>query len=124
MAFRGIRGATTVEVDNKEEIFLATSELLQSIQENNPGLIPEDIASAIFSVTSDINSSFPAIAARKAGWEEVPLLCCKEIPVPESLGLCIRVLIHWNTELSQNQIQHIYLRNAESLRPDLVETKI
>ncbi len=123
MAFRGIRGATTIEKDNKNEIFEATNELLNSIQEKNPGLDPEDIASAIFSVTDDICSSFPAIAARKAGWDEVPLLCCKEIPVPESLGLCIRVLLHWNTEKAQNQIQHVYLRKATILRPDLSANK-
>jgi chorismate mutase len=121
MAIRGIRGATTIEQDTVNEISEATGELLLSIQKNNPGLKPDQIASIIFTVTEDIRSSFPAIAARQAGWAEVPLLCSKEIPVPDSLGLCIRVLIHWNTDVEQNQIQHIYLRKATTLRPDLAE---
>jgi chorismate mutase len=78
-----------------------------------------DVASAIFSVTPDLNAEFPALAARQFGWMDVPLLCTNEIPVPESLGNCIRILVHWNTSTPQNEIQHIYLKDAVSLRPDL-----
>ena len=79
----------------------ATRELLEKICESNPDLKTEDIASAIFTVTEDITSAFPALAARQMGWDQVPMICTREIPVPESLPLCIRVLIHWNTKRSR-----------------------
>lgn len=119
MTTRGIRGATTVTADNKEQIHMATQELLTSILEANPALQTDDIASAVFTVTDDICATHPALAARQIGWDLVPMLCAHEIPVPNSLPLCIRVLIHWNTELPQSAIQHVYLRDAVKLRPDL-----
>ena len=79
-----------------------------------------DIASAIFTVTDDLVSTFPAQAAREMGWSLVPMLCAREIPVTNSLPRVIRVLVHWNTEVPQNEITHIYLRDAAKLRPDLV----
>jgi chorismate mutase len=79
----------------------------------------EDIASAIFTVTDDIASIYPALAARQIGWDLVPMMCACEIPVPGGLPMCIRVLIHWNTDRTQSAIQHVYLRNAVKLRPDL-----
>lgn len=121
MHMRGIRGATTIKRDNPVEILSATKELLMAILEGNPTLKPEDMASAIFTVTEDIVSGFPAKAAREIGWTLVPLICMREIPVPDSLPLCIRVLIHWNTDLSQSGINHIYLGEARKLRPDLKE---
>jgi chorismate mutase len=78
------------------------------------------VASAIFTVTDDLVSTFPAQAARQMGWELVPMLCGREIPVPNSLPRVIRVLVHWNTELPQSEIKHVYLREAVKLRPDLV----
>ena len=122
MQTRGIRGAITTTSDNPLEILSVTKELLQAILKGNPKLKPEDIASAVFTVTEDIVSVFPAKAAREIGWEQVPLICMREIPVPGSLPLCIRTLIHWNTNLSQDEINHIYLRKARSLRPDLKES--
>ncbi|MBI3174822.1 MAG: chorismate mutase [Chloroflexi bacterium] len=119
MTTRGIRGATTVTADNKEQIHSATQELLTSILEANPALRTDDIASAVFTVTDDIAATHPALAARQIGWDLVPMLCAREIPVPNSLPLCIRVLIHWNTELPQSAVQHVYLRDAVKLRPDL-----
>jgi chorismate mutase len=119
MTIRGIRGATTITADNKEQIHSATQELLTSILEANPALRTEDIASAVFTVTDDICATHPALSARQIGWDLVPMLCAREIPVPDSLPLCIRVLIHWNTELPQSAIQHVYLRDAVKLRPDL-----
>lgn len=119
MTTRGIRGATTVTADDKEQIHLSTQELLTSILEANPALRTDDIASAVFTVTDDIAATHPALAARQIGWDLVPMLCAREIPVPNSLPLCIRVLIHWNTELPQSAIQHVYLRDAVKLRPDL-----
>ena len=123
MFCRGIRGATTVEYNDHEEILAATTELLLlMIQENNVEF--EDIACASFTLTDDLNAVFPAVAARQIGWNEVPLICMREIPVPNSLGKCIRVLLLVNTNRSASEIQHIYLRKAVSLRPEFVpETK-
>ena len=119
MTTRGIRGATTVTADDKEQIHLSTQELLTSILEANPALRTDDIASAVFTVTDDVAATHPALAARQIGWDLVPMLCAREIPVPDSMPLCIRVLIHWNTELPQSAVQHVYLRDAVKLRPDL-----
>ena len=120
MAIRGIRGATTVPADEPDLILQATRELLEEILDENPGMKPEDIASAIFTVTEDLASTFPAQAARQMGWGLVPMMCAREIPVPGSLRRVIRVLVHWNTETPQNEITHVYLRDAVKLRPDLV----
>lgn len=120
MMMRGIRGATTVKEDSVEEILQATRELLQIMQKENAFAI-DDVASALFTVTSDLRAVFPATAARSIGWEKVPLLCFQEIEVPGSLRLCIRVLVHVNTEKSQQEIKHIYLKEARSLRQDLIE---
>jgi chorismate mutase len=116
---RGIRGAITIEKDEKEEVLRATAEMLEGIMDANKKLKPEDISSAIFTTTEDVVSAFPAAAARGLGWKNVPLTCAREIPVPDSLPRCIRVLIHWNTDLPQDAIRHIYLREAKKLRPDL-----
>ena len=115
---RGIRGATTVEANHSAQIREATQELLQALVKENK-LLLEDLVSAIFTVTPDLNAEFPASFAREIGWDRVPLLCATEIPVPGSMPLCIRVLLHVNTSLNQTEINHIYLRNAVSLRKDL-----
>jgi chorismate mutase len=120
MPIRGIRGATTVTADQPDLILQATRELLEEILEENKGMLPEDVASAIFTVTDDLASTFPAQAAREMGWSLVPMLCAREIPVPNSLSRVIRVLVHWNTNVSQSEITHVYLRDAVRLRPDLV----
>ena len=120
MPIRGIRGATTVTADEPDLILQATRELLEEILAENEGMQPEDVASAIFTVTEDLVSSFPAQGARQMGWGLVPMLCAREIPVPNSLPRVIRVLVHWNTEVPQNEITHVYLREAVRLRPDLV----
>jgi len=120
MSIRGVRGAITVDEDDPQKILQATRELLEAVLQGNPGMAPEDIGSAIFTVTADLNSTFPAQAARQMGWEMVPMLCAREIPVPGSLPRVIRVLVHWNTAVHQKQINHVYLRQAVRLRPDLV----
>ena len=117
---RGIRGATAIETDQPEAILQATRELLEKILQANPSLHPADIASAFFTVTPDLHSAYPARAARDIGWELVPMLCAHEIPVPSGLPFCIRVLIHWNTDLPTEAVQHVYLHQAASLRPDLI----
>lgn len=119
MTTRGIRGATTIESDTEENVLSATRELLDGILASNPGLRMEDIACALFTVTDDIASAYPARAARQLGWTQVPMMCAREIPVPNSLPRAIRVLIQWNTNMTQNQITHVYLRAAVKLRPDL-----
>lgn len=116
MYCRGIRGATTVEHNEREEILSATMELLQLMIRQND-LHMEDIASAIFSLTEDLDAEFPAVAARMLGWANVPLMCTREIPVPGSLGKCIRVMLHVNTTRSLTEIQHVYIRGAVDLRP-------
>lgn len=113
---RGIRGATTVASNDREEILAATTELLQLLVERND-LHSDHIASVIFTATDDLDAEFPAVAARSLGWVETALMCAREIPVPGSLRKCIRVLIHVNTTRSATEIQHVYLREAISLRP-------
>lgn len=115
---RGVRGATTVSEDSREEILTATRQLLALMVRRN-GIDKKDVASAIFSTTPDLHTEFPALAARQLGWLDVPLLCGHEIAVPGSLPRCIRVLVHWNTDVAQADIQHIYIRDAVKLRPDL-----
>ncbi|MGQ9825303.1 MAG: chorismate mutase [Desulfotomaculales bacterium] len=119
-ALRGIRGATTVSENDAAQILEATKELLLAITREN-SLAAEDIASAIFTVTPDLNAEFPATAARALPeWKYVPLLCATEISVPGGLKKCIRVLVHVNTELSQREVKHVYLREARQLRTDLL----
>ena len=114
---RGVRGATTVEQDEREEILRATRELLALMIHLN-GIHKEDIASAIFTTTMDLSTAFPATAARQLGWLDVPLMCSHEIDVPGSLHKCVRVLLHWNTDKSQHDIQDVYLKESQALRPD------
>jgi chorismate mutase len=115
---RAIRGAITVEENNKDLILANTKLLLQKIVEENQ-ICEDDIISIIFSVTRDLNAAFPAAAAREMGWTSIALMCTNEIEVPDSLEKCIRVLIHINTDKSNNDIKHVYLKEARSLRPDL-----
>lgn len=117
MVCRGIRGATTVISDDREMVLQATRELLALMIRLND-VNPQDVASATFTTTHDIHSVFPALSARQLGWLDVPLLCGHEMSVDGALPLCIRILLHWNTEKSQQEIQHVYLREATALRPD------
>ena len=116
MATRGIRGATTVERNDRDEILRATRELLEVVVRLN-GLRAEDVAYAWFTVTADLDAEFPAFAAREIGWTEVPLMCGREIPVPGSLPRCIRLLTEWNTSKSQRDVRHAFLHRAKELRP-------
>jgi chorismate mutase len=83
------------------------------------GIEPEQVGSAVFSLTRDLDAEFPALAARQLGWLDVPLLCTYEVDVPGSLRRCVRVLIHWNTDKAQDEIRHVYIKDAVRLRPDL-----
>jgi chorismate mutase len=120
MPCRGVRGATTVASNDREEILAATRQLLALMIRLN-GIESRDVASAVFSTTRDLDAEFPALAARQLGWLDVPLMCGHEISVPGSLPLCIRVLLHWNTEKEQSEIEHVYVREANRLRPDLTK---
>jgi chorismate mutase len=119
MPVRGLRGATTADQNEPMAILDATQELLEALLRANPGLRPEDLACAVFTLTEDLNAAYPAEAARRMGWTAVPMLCAQEIPVPGSLPACIRVLLQWNTDLPQQDVRHIYLGDAARLRPDL-----
>lgn len=126
MAVRGIRGATTVDSDSAEEIIEATGELLTRLIDAND-IRSEEIAGAWFTTTRDVNSEFPAIAARQLGWTEVPLLCGHEMEVdasnPRSIPRCIRVLVMLNTELEASAMRFVYLRGAAAIQQDLEQLR-
>jgi chorismate mutase len=115
---RGVRGATTVESNTRDDILTATRQLLALMIRLN-GIEPEDVASAVFSATHDLDAEFPALAARQLGWLDVPLLCTNEMDVPGALPRCVRILVNWNTGKPQNDIRHVYIKEAVKLRPDL-----
>ena len=117
MRCRGIRGATTVVANSREAILAATRELLEMLVARNDVLV-EEITSAFFTVTDDLDAEYPARAARELGWGNVALLCAREVPVPGSLSGCIRVLLHVNTEKAQAELCHVYLGAAARLRPE------
>jgi chorismate mutase len=114
---RGIRGATTVDANTPEAILEATTELLTELVRANDFNV-EDVASAFFTTTPDLNAEFPAVAARNLGWTDVALMCGHEMSVPGSLPQCLRILLHVNTEKSPQELAHVYLRGAKVLRPD------
>jgi chorismate mutase len=115
---RAVRGATTVEKNDRQEILDSTAELLRLLVEQNT-ISEEDIISAIFSVTTDLDAVFPAVAARNMGWTDIALMCTNEMNVPGSLRKCIRVMLYFNTEKSNCELKYIYLHEAVKLRPDL-----
>lgn len=118
MLTRGIRGATTVKANTREAILEATSELLKAMVEAN-GIDLQDVASAFFTSSPDLNAEFPALAARQMGWADVALLCGHEMNVPGALNMCLRILLHVNTERKASEIVHVYLHGAKVLRPDV-----
>jgi len=120
MISKAVRGATTVNSNAEDEIYQATYELLSKMVNEN-AISPDNIVNVIFTLTHDLNAAFPARVARSnLAWHNVPMICTQEIPVPNSLEKCIRVLITFNTEDISGKIRHIYLREAKKLRPDLV----
>lgn len=120
---RGIRGAITVETDDPQEIFAATKRLLTCMTEQN-GVELDDIASVLFSLTPDLRTAFPALGAREMGWVHIPMLHFVEVDVPGAMPRVIRILMHVNTALGQQEIEHVYLDGARALRPDLTKTTI
>lgn len=123
MVNRGIRGATTVTKNEEAEILRETVILLREIVERND-VIAENISNVWITMTNDLDATFPARAIREIeGWEMVPLMCSSEIPVKGSLPMCIRLMVQINTEKAQREIRHVYLNEAQKLRPDLSESK-
>ena len=120
MRLRGVRGATTVDANNKEAILQATTELLNAILESND-IQRDDVASVFFTTTPDLDAEFPALAARHLGWSKVALMCAHEMNVPGSLPMCLRILMHVNTSKSAEELEFVYLRGALALRPDLAD---
>ncbi|MBS1251154.1 MAG: Chorismate mutase AroH [Anaerolineales bacterium] len=114
---RGVRGATVIEENTREAILAGTRELLQRMIDVN-GIDSDDVASAIFTTTRDLNAEFPAVAARQLGWCNQALLCSHEMAIPGALDSVVRILVHWNTTKNAKEIRHIYLNGAETLRPD------
>lgn len=117
MWVRGVRGATVAQANTREAIIEATREMLTKLVEAND-IHVEDIASAFFSTTRDLNADYPAIAARQLGWADTALMCMHEMDVSHGLAHCVRVLVHWNTDKSAHDVAHVYINGAEVLRPD------
>lgn len=120
MAVRAIRGATTLDVDNKEHLYERTQELVEAVLTEND-IAVDDVISVFFTCTPDLVSDFPAAAARQMGFGAVPLMCAQEIAVPGALPSVVRLMMHVNTERPRDEIVHVYLHNAVSLRRDLAQ---
>ena len=117
MRLFALRGATSVDRNEPDAILTATEALMKEIMERND-LGPDAVVSCIFTLTDDLDAEFPAVAARKLGFDRVPLLCAREVPVPGSLPKVIRVLIHYYAE-PEHRARHVYLGEAKRLRSDL-----
>ena len=120
MKVRAVRGSTNSDSNSREDILLAAHDLITGIIEANE-IVVDDVASILFSTTADLNAEFPAVAARNLGFTNTALECLVEMNVPGSLARCIRVLMHVNSDKQQKEIRHIYLKNAKSLRADLID---
>jgi chorismate mutase len=120
VAVRAVRGAVQVEANQADSILAGTAELVTEVMSRNK-LSTDQVISVIFSATADLNTEFPALAARKLGFQEVPLLCCSEIPVPGAMPRVVRLMMHVETELSRPEVQHVYLRGAAALRLDIAQ---
>jgi chorismate mutase len=117
MVCRAIRGATTVASNTAEDILEATEELLRTVIALNE-LTVDDMVSMLFTTTTDLNATFPAVAARAMGLEQAPMMCAHEMNVPGALDLVVRVMLHINTERPASELKHVYLRRAGALRPE------
>ncbi len=117
-AVRALRGATTVDEDDPQQITERVMEMLDALLDRN-GLVHDDLISILFTATDDIHASFPAVAARKIGLGDVPLLCARELGVTDATRRCVRVLMHVTTDRSRAELRHVYLEGAQGLRDDL-----
>lgn len=117
---RALRGATTLDVDDRDQLVERTQELIHALFDRN-GLVEDDLVSIVFTATEDISSGFPALAAREAGFVHTPLLCARELEVEGGIPRCVRVLVHAYTTRSKDELRHVYLHDARQLRQDLPE---
>lgn len=115
-----IRGAVQVAADERAAILEGTTELVSAVMSRND-LVPDDVISVLFTVTPDLTTEFPALAARKIGFQDVPLLCATEIPVPGALPRVVRLMMHVDTDRPRREVQHVYLRGAAALRLDIAQ---
>ncbi len=120
MAVRAIRGATQLDVDEREHLLASTRELVQEVMRAN-ALSTDQLISIVFTVTVDLRSEFPAVAARELGLGDVPLLCTVEIDVPGSLERVVRLMAHVETDVPRSDVVHVYLRGAAALRLDIAQ---
>lgn len=120
MAVRAIRGAVQVDADERDQILEATAELVSEVLQRNE-MTPEDVISVLFTSTPDLTAEFPALAARKLGFSDVPLICASEIAVPHALPRVVRLMAHIETEKPRADLQHVYLRGAQALRLDIAQ---
>lgn len=117
---RALRGATTLDVDERDHLIERTQEVMAAIFERN-ALTEDDLISIVFTATSDIHSAFPAEAAREAGFTHVPLMCARELEIDGGISRCVRLLIHAYTDRAATELRHVYLHEARQLRTDLPE---
>jgi chorismate mutase len=117
---RAIRGAVQIDADEREAILEGTTELVSEVMSRN-NLTTDEVISVLFTVTPDLTAEFPALAARKLGFHDVPLICATEIPVPGAMPRVVRLMAHVETDLSRSAIQHVYLRGAAALRLDIAQ---
>lgn len=120
MAVRALRGAVQIEANERDAIIEGTVELVAEVMDRN-ALTTDDVISVIFTATPDLNSEFPAVAARKLGFHDVPLLCATEIAVPRALPRVVRLMAHIETDRPRSAIHHVYLRGAQALRLDIAQ---
>ncbi len=120
LAVRAVRGATQAAANDSSAILAVTAELVTEVMRRNE-LSTDDVISVVFTATADLNAEFPALAARKLGFQEVPLLCCTEINVPRGMPRVVRLLMHIETDRTRPQVQHVYLRGASALRQDIAQ---
>jgi chorismate mutase len=117
---RAIRGAVQVEANERDAILEGTAELVTEVMTRND-LVTDDVISVLFTVTPDLTAEFPALAARKTGFHDVPMICATEIPVPGALPRVVRLMMHVETDRPRSEIQHVYLRGATALRLDIAQ---
>ncbi|MFD0776164.1 chorismate mutase [Streptomonospora algeriensis] len=120
MAVRAIRGAVQVDADERDQILEATAELVSEVLQRNE-MTTDDVISVLFTSTPDLTAEFPALAARKLGFSDVPLICASEIAVPHALPRVVRLMAHIETDRPRAELHHVYLRGAQALRLDIAQ---
>jgi chorismate mutase len=120
MTVRAVRGAVQIDTDDRDAILDGTTELVNEVMARND-LTTDDVISVLFTATPDLTAEFPALAARKLGFHDVPLICASEIAVPGAMPRVVRLMAHVETDRPRSAIQHVYLRGAAALRLDIAQ---